>query len=155
MIDAAIVGGVRHFYPSEFGGDISYGENGKKRYFRDKVATREHLRDRAREVPGFAYTLLMTGGFTEFTAHAVSGVDLEKHTAATYGTPDAQITITAIPECVDYFLVASEEMLIRVYHQRHAIHCPVSPPPFGAGAVGSRAARRGRDLDMGGAHEDP
>jgi hypothetical protein len=55
MIDAAIVGGVRHFYPSEWGTDIARGDIGKNRYFRDKVSTREHL-----------YTLLMTGAFTEF-----------------------------------------------------------------------------------------
>ncbi|KAJ7323281.1 hypothetical protein DFH08DRAFT_887843 [Mycena albidolilacea] len=104
IIDAAIAGGVRHFYPSEFGADLSYGKNGKKRYFRDKIATREHLRDRAREVPGFAYTLLMTGGFTEFTAHEFGGVDLEKHTITTYGTPDAQITVTAMPDIMRYIV---------------------------------------------------
>jgi hypothetical protein len=30
MVDAAIAGGVRHFYPSELGTDISYGAIGKK-----------------------------------------------------------------------------------------------------------------------------
>jgi hypothetical protein len=40
MIDAAISGGVRHFYPSELSTDFSYGDIGKKRWFRDKVETR-------------------------------------------------------------------------------------------------------------------
>ncbi|KAJ7870912.1 hypothetical protein B0H14DRAFT_3083842 [Mycena olivaceomarginata] len=82
MIDAAIAGGVRHFYPSELGTDISYGDISKKHFFRDEVATREHLRDRAHEVPGFAYTLLMTGGFTELAPLSFNNVDVEKHTVS-------------------------------------------------------------------------
>ncbi|KAJ7701162.1 hypothetical protein B0H17DRAFT_1046114 [Mycena rosella] len=102
MIDAAIAGGVRHFYPSELGTDISYGAIGKKRYWRDKVATREHLRDRARELPGFAYTLLMTGAFTEFAPSPFNDVDVEKHTASPYGAPDALISVTAMPDIMRY-----------------------------------------------------
>ncbi|KAJ7921431.1 hypothetical protein B0H13DRAFT_1708208 [Mycena leptocephala] len=102
MVDAAIAGGVRHFYPSELGTDISYGTIGKKRYFRDKVAIREHLRQRAREVPGFAYTLLMTGAFTEFAPSLFNNVDVEKHTASPYGSPDALLTVTAMPDIVRY-----------------------------------------------------
>ncbi|KAF8142750.1 hypothetical protein K438DRAFT_1634926 [Mycena galopus ATCC 62051] len=101
MIDAAIAGGVRHFYPSELGTD-SYVSIGKRRYFRDKIATREHLRDRAREVPGFAYTLLMTGAFTEFVPSPFNNVDIETHTAGSYGAPDALISVTALPDIVRY-----------------------------------------------------
>jgi hypothetical protein len=102
MIDAAIAGGARHFYPSELGTDIARGDIGKNRYFRDKVSTREHLRQRAREVPDFAYTLLMTGAFTEFAPSWLNNVDTEKHTASPYGKPDALITVTALPECVPF-----------------------------------------------------
>ncbi|KAF8181970.1 hypothetical protein K438DRAFT_2168410 [Mycena galopus ATCC 62051] len=103
MIDAAIAGGVRHFYPTELGTD-SYVAIGKRRYFRDKIATREHLRDRAREVPGFAYTLLMTGAFTEFVPSPFNNVDIENHTAGSYGAPDALITVTALPDIVRYIV---------------------------------------------------
>ncbi|KAJ7710683.1 hypothetical protein B0H17DRAFT_1165392 [Mycena rosella] len=103
MIDAAIAGGVRHFYPSELGTD-SYVAIGKRRYFRDKIATREHLRDRAREVPGFAYTLLMTGAFTEFVPSPFNNVDIENHTAGSYGAPDALISVTALPDIVRYIV---------------------------------------------------
>ncbi|KAF8181874.1 hypothetical protein K438DRAFT_1975822 [Mycena galopus ATCC 62051] len=103
MIDAAIAGGVRHFYPSELGTD-SYVAIGKRRYFRDKIATREHLRDRAREVPGFAYTLLMTGAFTEFVPSPFNNVDIENHTADSYGAPDALISVTALPDIVRYIV---------------------------------------------------
>ncbi|KAK7002365.1 NAD(P)-binding protein [Favolaschia claudopus] len=60
MIDASIAGGVQHFYPSELTTDLARGDIGKKRYYRDKIATREHLYQRAREVPGFKYTILTT-----------------------------------------------------------------------------------------------
>ncbi|KAF8149704.1 hypothetical protein K438DRAFT_1988728 [Mycena galopus ATCC 62051] len=102
MIDAAIAGGARHFYPSELGTDIARGDIGKNRYFRDKVSTREHLRQRACEVPGFAYTLLMTGAFAEFAPSWLNNVDTEKHTASPYGKPDALITVTALPDIVRY-----------------------------------------------------
>ncbi|KAJ7239667.1 hypothetical protein C8J57DRAFT_1193357 [Mycena rebaudengoi] len=104
MIDAAIAGGARHFYPSEFGGDIGYGALGKMRYFRDKVVTREHLRQRAREFPEFAYTLLIIGGFTEFIASAFNGVDVENHTASLYGSADARLTVTAMPDTMHYIV---------------------------------------------------
>ncbi|KAJ7160643.1 hypothetical protein C8R43DRAFT_1086806 [Mycena crocata] len=104
MIDAAIAAGVRHFYPSELGADIGRGAHGKIRYFRDKVVTREHLRQRVREVPGFAYTLLMTGAFTEFTASAFNRIDVEKHTAEPYGTANARVTVTAMPDIVKYIV---------------------------------------------------
>ncbi|KAJ6527151.1 hypothetical protein B0H19DRAFT_1275456 [Mycena capillaripes] len=113
MIDAAIAGGVRHFYPSELGTDLSYGAIGKRRYFRDKIATREHLRDRAREVPGFAYTLLMTGAFMEFGPSPFNNVDVEKHTASPYGVPDALISVTAMPDIMRYLV---ESILIPLEH---------------------------------------
>ncbi|KAJ6572633.1 hypothetical protein B0H10DRAFT_1964349 [Mycena sp. CBHHK59/15] len=66
IIEAAIAGGVRHFYPSEFGGDISVGDFWQNRYFRDKVVTRDHLVAKAKEYPDFRYTLVLTGPFTEY-----------------------------------------------------------------------------------------
>ncbi|KAJ6537681.1 hypothetical protein B0H19DRAFT_1213594 [Mycena capillaripes] len=86
MIDAVIAGGVRHFYPSELGTDISYGAIGKKRYFCDKIATREHLRDRTRE----------------FAPLPFNNVDVEKHTASPYGAPDAMISVTLMPDIMRY-----------------------------------------------------
>ncbi|KAJ7760247.1 hypothetical protein DFH07DRAFT_884056, partial [Mycena maculata] len=103
IINAAIDGGVRHFYPSELGTD-SYLAIGKRRYFRDKIATREHLRDRAHEVPGFAYTILMTGAFTEYVPSPFNNVDIENYTADSYGAPNALISVTALPDIVRYIV---------------------------------------------------
>ncbi|KAJ7248090.1 hypothetical protein C8J57DRAFT_1140013 [Mycena rebaudengoi] len=102
MIEAAISGGVRHFYPSEFGTDITQDGVWQFRYFRDKVATRDHLAAMAKEVPGFHYTLLLCGAFSEWVAGEFSGVDLEKHTVEAYGYPDAENSVTALNDVVRY-----------------------------------------------------
>ncbi|KAJ7679335.1 hypothetical protein DFH06DRAFT_1278927 [Mycena polygramma] len=102
MIEAAVAGGVRHFYPSEFGTDISQDGVWPFRYFRDKVVTRDHLAATAKAHPGFLYTLVLVGAFSEWAASPFSGVDLEKHTIEAYGYPDAEISTTAIADIVRY-----------------------------------------------------
>jgi hypothetical protein len=62
------------------------------RYFRDKQIVRAHLAARAKESPGFKYTLFVTGIFTEWSA-------LEFYTTI-YGKPDARVGVTSIPEYV-------------------------------------------------------
>jgi hypothetical protein len=98
MIDAATAGGARHFYPSEYGADLSIPALANVRYFRDKHLARQHLLETAKAVPGFRYTLLLTGSFTEWAISDFFGVDIEKHTVETYGDPDAKIDNTASTE---------------------------------------------------------
>lgn len=50
IIDAAIEAGVRHFYPVEWGADLSVGANLRQRYNKDKAVTRSHLAKRAHDV---------------------------------------------------------------------------------------------------------
>ncbi|KAF8195205.1 hypothetical protein K438DRAFT_1906563 [Mycena galopus ATCC 62051] len=102
MIEAAVAGGVRHFYPSEFGTDINRNNNWQFRYFRDKVATRDHLAATARAFPDFHYTLMLTGAFSEWAAGPFSGVDLEKHIVKAYGFLEAEISVTAMKDIVRY-----------------------------------------------------
>ncbi|KAJ7236586.1 hypothetical protein B0H12DRAFT_1256343 [Mycena haematopus] len=102
MIEAAIAGGVRHFYPSEFGTDIAHGNRWQFRYFRDKVVTRDHLAAKAKEVPGFRYTLMIVGAFSEWAAGEFSGFDLEKHTVRSYGYPGAEVSVTGMKDIVRY-----------------------------------------------------
>ncbi|KAJ6517979.1 hypothetical protein C8R47DRAFT_960115 [Mycena vitilis] len=102
MIEAAVAGGVRHFYPSEFGTDVARDGVWQFRYFRDKVVTRDHLAATAKARPDFRYTLMLVGGFSEWVASAFSGVDHEKHTIEAYGYPDAEVSTTAIPDIVRY-----------------------------------------------------
>jgi hypothetical protein len=100
MIDAAIKAGVTHFYASEWNSDISQNEIYNMRYFRDKQMVRAHLAARAKETPGFKYTLFVTGIFTEWSALEFYGFDHENFTATIYGKPDARVGVTSIPEYV-------------------------------------------------------
>ncbi|KAJ7218252.1 hypothetical protein B0H12DRAFT_1153261 [Mycena haematopus] len=102
IIEAAIAGGVSHFYPSEFGTDIAHGNQWQFRYFRDKVVTRDHLAAKAKEVPDFRYTLMLVGAFSEWAAGEFSGVDLEKHTVNAYGYPEAEVSVTGLQDIVRY-----------------------------------------------------
>jgi uncharacterized protein YbjT (DUF2867 family) len=98
IIEAAAAGGIRHFYPSEFGADLTQVELRNVRYFRDKYSTREALKEKAKQVEGFKYTLLLSGSFTEFSASEVFGVDTVKHTVEAFGKPDAMIANTSHKE---------------------------------------------------------
>lgn len=107
MVEAAITAGVRHFYPSEFGSDISQENLRTFRYFRDKRATRDHLAAKAKEHSDFYYTLMLTGIFTEWTADPFYNVDVVAHTANPYGYPDKPLHVTSIPEYVCPRLVSA------------------------------------------------
>ncbi|PNP39720.1 hypothetical protein TGAMA5MH_08391 [Trichoderma gamsii] len=102
MVEAAITAGVRHFYPSEFGSDISQENLRTFRYFRDKRATRDHLAAKAKEHSDFYYTLMLTGIFTEWTADPFYNVDVVAHTANPYGYPDKPLHVTSIPDIAKY-----------------------------------------------------
>ncbi|RFU81047.1 isoflavone reductase family [Trichoderma arundinaceum] len=102
IIESAIEGGIRHFYPSEFGSDVAQESLSTFRYFRDKRVTRDHLAAKAKECPDFYYTLMLTGIFTEWAADPFYGVDVKAHTANTYGHPDANISVTSIPDIARY-----------------------------------------------------
>jgi uncharacterized protein YbjT (DUF2867 family) len=98
MVDAAIAGGVSHFYPSEYGSDVGQEALKDFRYFRDKRVVRNHLVAAARAHPDFRYTLMLTGPFTEWTIDKVYGVYRDEKKVITYGRPDAPIDVTSIPE---------------------------------------------------------
>jgi hypothetical protein len=61
---------------------------------------RTHLAARAKESPGFKYTLFVTGIFTEWFALEFYGFDHENFTATIYGKSDARVGVTSIPEHV-------------------------------------------------------
>jgi hypothetical protein len=98
MIEAAITAGVTHFYPSEWNSDISQKEIYAMRYFRDKQVTRSHLAAKAKEFPGFKYTIFITAIFTEWSVLEFYGFDHEKQKVEAYGWPDANVGVTSIPE---------------------------------------------------------
>jgi hypothetical protein len=101
MIDAAIAAGARHFIPSEFGMDIGQTPFLTERYFKDKHITRDHLRTKAKEVPGFHYTLVLIGAFVETLVFSpYFGLDSEKKTFTYYGDAENEVSFSSMPEYV-------------------------------------------------------
>ena len=98
MIEAAVNAGVKHFYASEWNSDIAQPEIQSMRYFRDKQAVRSYLRAKAAQTPGFQYTLMITGIFTEWALDAFYGFDHEQFTARIYGKPGQRVGVTSIPD---------------------------------------------------------
>lgn len=103
MIDAAIAAGARHFIPSEFGVDIGQTPFLTERYFKDKHITRDHLRAKAKEFPGFHYTLVLIGAFAETLALTpVFGLDSEKKTFTYYGDAENEVSLSSMPDTARY-----------------------------------------------------
>jgi hypothetical protein len=101
IIDAAVSAGVTNFYPSEFGSDISQAVYRSNRFFRDKHITREHLVKTAADHKGFGYTLIICGGFAEYAAHSVFGVDTERGTFEFFGPKEKREPFTGVRESVE------------------------------------------------------
>ncbi|KAF2121038.1 hypothetical protein BDV96DRAFT_641674 [Lophiotrema nucula] len=102
MVEAAVAGGVRHYYASEWNSDIAQREIHNMRYFRDKQAVRAYLRGKASRTPGFQFTLMVTGIFSEWAVDGFYGFDHDQNTARLYGSPDKRVGITSIPDIARY-----------------------------------------------------
>lgn len=102
VIDTAIEAGVRHFYPSEFGADVTVGDNWHQRYYRDKVLTREHLMKRDAELrekgDGLGWSYVCIGRFTEWSIYPRFGWNHIEHTAEIYGTETGRQSVIALEE---------------------------------------------------------
>ena len=72
------------------------------RYFRDKQSVRAYLRRTAAATPGFQYTLMITGIFTEWALDAFYGFDHEGYTAQLFGKQGKRIGVTSIPDIAQY-----------------------------------------------------
>lgn len=98
VIDTAIAAGVRHFYPSEFGADLTVPGNWEERYYQDKVVTREHLQKRTKDTPGLGYTYFVNGRFSEWAPIPHFGIFPKTHTARIVGEPHMEQSLLAVPE---------------------------------------------------------
>jgi len=104
LIDTALAAGVRHWYPSEFGADLTVGDNWNERYYRDKVITREHLQKRASENSEFGYTYFLNGRFTEWAPIPHFGIDMKTHTAHIVGEPDMEQSLLSVDDAAKYLV---------------------------------------------------
>lgn len=98
LISAAIAGGVRHWYPSEFGADLTVPGNSDERYYRDKIITRRFLEKKAEEHSEFGYTYFIVGRFTEWAPLQHFGIDRKNHQARIVGTPGMEQSLIAVEE---------------------------------------------------------
>lgn len=112
MIEAAIAatGGHVHFYASEWNSDIANKAIYPMRYFRDKQTTRAHLAAKSKELSTFRYTLIVTGIFTEWAVGEFYGFDHEKNAVDIFGSSDARVGVTSIPDIAKYTI---ESLLIQ------------------------------------------
>jgi hypothetical protein len=104
IIDAAITAGVRHFYTSEWGADLTVGSNWTQRYYRDKIITREHLEKRGRDTdtPDLGWTYIQLGRLTEWSPIKHFGIDNANHVANIYGTPEGRQSLLSIADSIAY-----------------------------------------------------
>ena len=104
IIDAAIEAGVRHFYPSEYGADITVGQNASQRYYKYKVETREHLEKRAQDVPDLGWTYHLLGRLTEWSTVSHFGFDNKNARARIYGTPSGKQSLVGANDSAKYLV---------------------------------------------------
>jgi hypothetical protein len=111
IIDAAIKGGVRHFYPSEYGADITVGENWEQRYYKYKVETRKHLETRAQDVPDLGWTYYLLGRLTEWSVISHFGFDNKNSRANIYGSANGRQSLISASDSARYIVETLKEPL--------------------------------------------
>jgi len=89
---------VRHWYPSEFGADLTVPGNWEERYYRDKVITRNYLKQKAAEKEGFGFTYVIYGRFTEWAPTPHFGIYPKQGKANIVGSPDMLQSLTPVKE---------------------------------------------------------
>jgi len=104
IIDTAVAAGVRHFYPSEFGADITVPGNWEMRYYRDKVITREHLQKKAKDIPGFGYTYFINGRFSEWAIIPHFGIFPKTHEAFIFGNEGNKQSLLPLSAAAQYLV---------------------------------------------------
>ncbi|KAL7921168.1 hypothetical protein ACQKWADRAFT_327952 [Trichoderma austrokoningii] len=104
IIDTGIKAGVRHFYTSEWGADLTAGSNWTQRYYRDKVLTREHLEKRGQDAdtPDLGWTYIQLGRLTEWSIIKHFGIDNANHTAKIFGTPEGRQSLLSTADAIAY-----------------------------------------------------
>ncbi|KAF4614016.1 hypothetical protein D9613_007432 [Agrocybe pediades] len=106
--DAAFKGGVKHFYPTEFGFDLKHELVLKEpATFSEKIEVRKHLQEKADQDASIGYTFLMTGIFGEWlTTFNALGLSEDKSTAQFYGEPNALVTMTDDDDIAEFTVLS-------------------------------------------------
>lgn len=129
IIDLAIEAGVRHFYPSEYGADILVGENRTQRYYKYKVAAREHLDARGKEIKDLSWTYFLLGRLTEWSVLSHFGFDNRTFSARIYGTPEGRQSLLAVDDAAEY-IVATLKVALAAEKQERTFRISGSSPTY-------------------------
>jgi hypothetical protein len=104
IIDLAISAGVRHFYPSEYGADLMVGSNRTQRYYVHKIATREHLERRGREIPELGWMYFLLGRLTEWAVISHFGIENKEAKARIYGSAEGRQSLISAKDAAEYIV---------------------------------------------------
>ncbi|KDR76013.1 hypothetical protein GALMADRAFT_279302 [Galerina marginata CBS 339.88] len=94
-IDAAFEGGAKHFYPAEYGMDLSKELASTESYFVNKLKVRKHLEDKVSKDASKGYTYIMVGMFSDFMLqYNILFLSDDKKSASFLGDPEAKLSTT-------------------------------------------------------------
>ncbi|RMZ80971.1 hypothetical protein DV738_g2349, partial [Chaetothyriales sp. CBS 135597] len=96
LIDASIAAGVRRFLPSEFGSNTVNPKSEQLPVFQYKVETRKYLEAKARDHPGFSYTVVANGPFFDWGLQVGFFLNPAQHSAVVYNGGDVKFSTTTL-----------------------------------------------------------
>ncbi|KAH7021893.1 hypothetical protein EDB80DRAFT_877451 [Ilyonectria destructans] len=102
IIEAAASAGVTHFYPSEFGGDLSQELCLKNPDFRVKLVMRQAVEKAAEKYKGFGYTYSICGAFAEYLTGFTFGFIREESKFEFYGDVNKKMQFTGVADVAKY-----------------------------------------------------
>jgi uncharacterized protein YbjT (DUF2867 family) len=100
LIDAAIAAGVKRFIPSNFGSNMSNPNSRKLPVFKGKVIIEDYLIEKSKTTD-LTYTLIYTGGFTDFAIQHKVIMDFSEYKPKIFNGGDSKFSCTSIPTIGD------------------------------------------------------
>ncbi|KAI7976725.1 hypothetical protein EIK77_009956 [Talaromyces pinophilus] len=100
LIDAAITAGVKRFLPSNFGSNMSNPNSRKLPVFKGKVMIEDYLIEKSKTTD-LTYTLIYTGGFTDFAIPAKVIMDFSEYKPTIFNGGDSKFSCTSLPTVGD------------------------------------------------------
>ncbi|KAL7949272.1 NAD(P)-binding protein [Trichoderma barbatum] len=96
LIDAAVVAGVRRFFPSDFGTNTDNDRCSKLPVFENKMHTLQYLRVKAATHPDFSYTIICNGAILDWGLGVGFLAHPKTHTAAIYDDGNLPFSTTTL-----------------------------------------------------------
>ncbi|KAF2166486.1 hypothetical protein M409DRAFT_23124 [Zasmidium cellare ATCC 36951] len=111
FVDAAVEGGVRHFYPAEFGADLTHPLAPTEPYFTEKLRVRAYIESLVEKDASLGYTYVLNGIFADLLLQKnILSVSEDKKSAEFIGLPETLVTTThsdTVAEVIVTYLLPS------------------------------------------------